>query len=201
MSTSPPHQPTPPSPPSPPQWPHLAGHITESGEHVLPVRVYYEDTDAGGVVYHARYLHFCERARSDWLRLLGIHHGTLTADDGRALYFVVRRMNCDFLRPARLNDVLEIRSRFLRASRVRLEAWQEVRLLSSADADVGSDAKNNARGHAGDVASPQTGPIFTAQVMVAVIDDSGRPARLPDWAMQKLEELRPGGADGTSQNG
>ena len=65
-------------------WPDLAGRLHQ-GAHRLPVRVYYEDTDAGGVVYHARYVAFCERARSDWLRLLGINQSELPD-----LFFVVR---------------------------------------------------------------------------------------------------------------
>jgi len=60
------------------RWPDLAGRI-EAGVHVLPVRVYYEDTDFSGAVYYANYLKFCERGRSDYLRLLGIHHHRLDA--------------------------------------------------------------------------------------------------------------------------
>ena len=140
--------------------------------HLLPVRVYYEDTDAGGVVYHASYLRFCERGRSDFLRLLGIRHGALRDERDRPLFFVVRRMECDFLRPALLDDALEVRTTLLRASRVRLELAQEVHRL-------------------GEGSSPQTGPIFTARVTVAVVDDSGRPARLPPSAMQTLRPLLP----------
>src|SRR5688572_17964045 len=80
----------------PERWSELAGRI-EGKKHVLPVRVYYEDTDFSGVVYHASYLRFCERGRSDCLRLLGIHHHELQAG---GLSFVVRRMVCDFIGPA-----------------------------------------------------------------------------------------------------
>jgi acyl-CoA thioester hydrolase len=72
-------------------WPDIAGRIV-NGVHMLPVRVYFEDTDFGGVVYHANYLKFCERGRSDCLRLLGVHHHRL-----EGLSFVVRHMVCDFL--------------------------------------------------------------------------------------------------------
>ncbi len=154
-------------------WPCLDGRIT-GGEHVLPVRVYYEDTDAGGVVYHANYLRFCERGRTDFLRLLGIHHGAVKGADGHALHFVVRRMNCEFLRPARLNDVLEVRTRLVKGSRVRVVVRQAVHVAHTDD-ETG--------------APPQTGPIFTAQVEVAVIDDSGRPARLPNEVMDRLAAL------------
>ena len=149
----------------------LAGCLA-GRKHVLPVRVYYEDTDAGGVVYHANYLRFCERARTDFLRLLNIRHGKLFDERGKRLFFVVRRMECEFLLPAMLDDLLEVRTQLMQASRVRLEVWQEVHRQS-------------------DASSPQTGPIFTARVTVAVIGDSGRPARLPAAAMQKLRPLLP----------
>ena len=71
-----------------------------------PVRVYYEDTDAGGVVYYANYLRFFERARTEWLRSLGVDHQALAREAG--LQFVVRRAEIDFLRGARLDDPLEI---------------------------------------------------------------------------------------------
>ena len=72
----------------------------------LPVRIYWEDTDAGGVVYHARYVAFLERARSEWLRALGVDQGALRERTGLA--FVVRAMAIDFLRPALLDDELRI---------------------------------------------------------------------------------------------
>ena len=76
------------------------------------MRVYYEDTDFSGAVYHANYLKFCERGRSDCLRLLGIHHHEMHGTERRRMGFVVRRMDCDFLRPARIDDVLEVETRF-----------------------------------------------------------------------------------------
>jgi acyl-CoA thioester hydrolase len=71
-----------------------------------PVRVYYEDTDFGGVVYYANYLRYFERARTEWLRTLGIDHQRLAREEG--LQFVVRRAEIDFLRGARLDDELSI---------------------------------------------------------------------------------------------
>jgi acyl-CoA thioester hydrolase len=71
-----------------------------------PLRVYYEDTDFGGVVYYANYLRYFERARTEWLRSLGIEHQALAREAG--LQFVVRRAEIDFLRGARLDDELEI---------------------------------------------------------------------------------------------
>src|SRR5262245_17015052 len=77
---------------SEPIWPDIAGRI-ENAVHVLPVRVYFEDTDFSGAVYHANYIKFCERGRTDCLRLLGIHHRELhEGESGGGLVFVVRRM-------------------------------------------------------------------------------------------------------------
>jgi acyl-CoA thioester hydrolase len=78
----------------------------DAGVFSWPVRVYYEDTDFGGVVYYANYLRYYERARTEWLRALGIDHQGLARDAG--LQFVVRRAEIDFLRGARLDDQLEI---------------------------------------------------------------------------------------------
>jgi acyl-CoA thioester hydrolase len=80
---------------------------------VLPVRVYYEDTDFSGVVYHASYLRFMERGRTDYLRLIGADHRALfeaTEREAPGFAFVVRSMTIEFLKPARMDDVLEIRT-------------------------------------------------------------------------------------------
>ncbi len=90
-------------------WPHLSGQLT-GGTHNLPVRVYYEDTDFSGVVYHASYLRFMERGRTDFLRLAGVAQSTLHAE-GPGLIFAVRRMTIDFHRPARMDDVLTVETR------------------------------------------------------------------------------------------
>ena len=95
------------------EWPDLAGRLDRDDEgrrsHRLPVRVYFEDTDFSGVVYHATYLRWCERGRSDFLRLLGNdHQALLEGKDGTPAAFVVRRMNLDFKKPARIDDVLEV---------------------------------------------------------------------------------------------
>jgi acyl-CoA thioester hydrolase len=92
------------------QWPHLSGEIRD-GRHILPVRVYYEDTDFSGMVYHASYLRFMERGRTDYLRLLGADQRALfeqTEKEAPGFAFVVRSMQIEFLKPARMNDVLEI---------------------------------------------------------------------------------------------
>src|SRR3954449_2985372 len=91
-------------------WPNLSGAI-RNGRHVLPVRVYYEDTDFSGVVYHASYLRFMERGRTDYLRLLGVDHRGLfeqTEREAPGFAFVVRAMAIEFLKPARMDDVLTI---------------------------------------------------------------------------------------------
>ncbi len=111
-----------------PLWPDLAGRI-DGDHHVLGVRVYFEDTDFSGIVYHANYLRFMERGRSDYLRLLGVHHAALDAgDDGEVLAFAIARMEIDFLKPARIDDVLEVRTWFIGSGKgVRFEIAQEVR--------------------------------------------------------------------------
>ena len=90
------------------RWPDLAGRI-EGETHVLPVRVYFEDTDCAGVVYHANFLKFCERARSDFIRLLGIDaKGLANPEQGEPSVFVVRRVEIDYLKPGRMDDLLEV---------------------------------------------------------------------------------------------
>ncbi|QTL04953.1 tol-pal system-associated acyl-CoA thioesterase [Aquabacter sp. L1I39] len=90
--------------------PHLSGRLIPGG-HSLTLRVYYEDTDFSGIVYHANYLKFMERGRSDYMRLLGVVQGELfaqAASEAPGFHFVVRSMQIDFLKPARIDDVLEV---------------------------------------------------------------------------------------------
>lgn len=86
----------------------MPGNTNIQREFTWPVRVYWEDTDAGGVVYHASYVRFLERGRSEWLRALGIHQQALAKD--RDLLFAIRAMQLDFLRAARLDDELTVRT-------------------------------------------------------------------------------------------
>ncbi len=130
------------------RWPDLAGRIAGKA-HVLPIRVYYEDTDFSGAVYHANYLKFCERARSDCLRLLDIHHSELQGTAG----FVVRRMVCDFLKPALIDNLLEVETRFGEFGGARMELRQSVKRSGEA--------------------------LFEAQVTVVLVDGQGKPKRLP----------------------
>ncbi len=106
-------------------WPDLAGRI-EGDTHVLPVRVYFEDTDFTGLVYHANFLKFCERGRSDFIRLLGIDHRSLESPvAGEPAAFVVRRVEIDYLRPARIDDVLEVVTRCAEIGGAKLVLSQE----------------------------------------------------------------------------
>ena len=90
-----------------------------------PVRVYYEDIDAGGVVYYANYLKFFARARTEWLRSFGLNQDKLAQEEG--LIFVVRRALLDFVRPARLDDMLEVTVEPQKLARVYLDLTQEAR--------------------------------------------------------------------------
>lgn len=131
-------------------WPDLAGRIDGAG-HVLPVRVYFEDTDFSGVVYHGTYVRWCERGRSDFLRLLGVHHNELIDGDEPAA-FVVRRMEFDFRAPARIDDVLEVRTS----------------VASTRAADVWLDQSIYRDG----------APVCHAKVQVVLVAQSGKPQRL-----------------------
>lgn len=101
----------------------LAGWF-EGGVHVCPVRVYYEDTDAGGIVYYANYLRFAERGRTEFLRTLGLGQQQLRDESG--LMFAVRRVEVEYELPARLDDLLEVRTRIARLGGARLDMAQEI---------------------------------------------------------------------------
>lgn len=120
--------------------------------HTLAARVYYEDTDAGGVVYHANYLRFAERARTEWLREVGLAHGEIRRRLG--LQFIVRRCSLDFRLPARLDDWLNIDTQVLDLKGARVVLRQLVR-----------------RG----------GELLVAiDIELALVALDGRPARLPE---------------------
>lgn len=97
----------------------------ENNVHVFPVRVYYEDTDGGGIVYYANYLKFAERARTELLRLAGINQSELLSDDGVA--FAVRHCAADFLKPARLDDSLAVHTRVVAVNGASFEIQQAVK--------------------------------------------------------------------------
>jgi acyl-CoA thioester hydrolase len=102
----------------------FAGSVVK-GEHLLPVRVYYEDTDATGIVYHANYLRYCERGRTDFLRVAGVSHTELRARE-TPLAFVVRKVELEFIRPARVDDALLVRTRWTGIEKARLFIRQAV---------------------------------------------------------------------------
>jgi acyl-CoA thioester hydrolase len=131
--------------------------------HQITVRVYYEDTDFGGVVYHANYLKFAERGRTEALRALGVDQVALKA---AGLVFVVRRVAADWLAPARFDDLLEVRTEVTEVGGASVRMAQEVR-----------------RG---------AGVLFRATVQVACMDAAGRPRRLPPEVRASLLELRDG---------
>jgi len=98
--------------------------IKPVSEFVWPVRVYWEDTDAGGVVYHAQYLNFFERARTEWLRSRNIHQSRIAAEEG--IVFAIRRMQLDWLLPARLDDVLNVSVHSVSTGAARLSFSQSM---------------------------------------------------------------------------
>jgi acyl-CoA thioester hydrolase len=156
------------SPPPDPaaQWPDLAGRIVRDAagrRHVLPVRVYFEDTDFSGLVYHATYLRWCERGRSDFLRLMGNDHQALIAGGAgkEPAAFVVRRMRIEYLKPARIDEVLEVTTRAKELTAATLTLDQRV-------ARAGVD-------------------LFTAEVMVVLISASGKPLRLTAALREALQ--------------
>ena len=137
-----------------PEAPGLSGALTPFG-HRLMARVYYADTDFSGVVYHARYLEFLERGRSDFLRLAGVHHTEL-ASGGDQIVWIVRRMEIDFRSPARMDDVLTIDTRTQNISGARITMAQQILR--------------------GDTL------LIEAKVEAAIIGDNGRPRRFPaEW--------------------
>ncbi len=104
--------------------PEAAAGAIADGVHILPLRVYYEDTDTSGVVYYANYLRFIERGRTDMLRLLGVSHRAL--DDSAGIAVTVRRCEIDYLAPARLDDEIEVHTAIAAVGGATIEARQSV---------------------------------------------------------------------------
>ncbi len=129
-------------------------------EHRFPLRVYYEDTDLAGIVYYANYLKFIERGRSEYVRALGIDQVELK--EGRGLVFAVRRVEADYLSPARFDDRLEVLTAIGQIGGARLVMAQRVMR--------GEEA------------------LFTAQVTLVLMSLEGRPARIPADIRARLEE-------------
>ena len=127
--------------------------------HELDVRVYYEDTDFSGVVYHANYLKFAERGRSSFLRLAGVIHSDLLTHEP-PLAFVVRGMNIEFVAPARIDDVLVVETIFTTARGPRLTAWQTIRRNGEL--------------------------LWQAEIQAACIDLDGKPRRMPATTVDQM---------------
>jgi acyl-CoA thioester hydrolase len=119
--------------------------------HSFPVHVYYEDTDLAGIVYYANYLKFIERARTEWVRGLGIDQMKLKADEG--IVFAVRRVEADYLMPARFDDSLEVRTTVEHVTGARIVLKQDV----LRDGAV----------------------LFASLVTLVALGENGQPARLP----------------------
>ena len=126
--------------------------------HELTVRVYYEDTDFSGRVYHASYIRFMERGRTEWLRALGYEHGALAGEQG--VVFAVRRLEIDYLAPATIDDLLRIETRVAATRGAAIDFAQTV-----------------SRGE-------QT--VATAKILVAALR-GGRPMRIPPELRARLE--------------
>jgi acyl-CoA thioester hydrolase len=126
--------------------------------HTIPVRVYYEDTDFSGVVYHASYLRFMERGRTELIRALGVEQRELF-DGETALGFAVRRMTIEFIRPALMDDLLSVETRSVAARGATMDVEQRV-----------------LRG---------TEELVTAKVLVACVG-GGRARRIPDGLRKRL---------------
>ncbi|MGH1466445.1 MAG: tol-pal system-associated acyl-CoA thioesterase [Cognatishimia sp.] len=120
-------------------------------QHLFPVRVYYEDTDMAGIVFYANYLKYIERARSDWVRGKGVNQAELKTQDG--LVFAVRRVEADYLAPAKFDDELVVETRPIAVTGARLVMEQIVKR----DADL----------------------LFQAIVTLVCINEAGQPVRLP----------------------
>ena len=138
-------------------------HAPKPNAFSIPVRIYYEDTDAGGVVYYANYLKFLERCRTEWLRAIGHDQADLMRDPGIA--FVVRSVNLEYLKPARLDDQLTVGLEVEKLTRVRVVFRQHVR-----------------RGDE---------ELVTGTVEIACVDIAKMvPAAIPEFLHSKLETLK-----------
>ncbi|EJJ24713.1 tol-pal system-associated acyl-CoA thioesterase [Rhizobium sp. CF142] len=137
----------------------ISGELTEAG-HRLVQRVYYEDTDFSGLVYHARYLHFLERGRTDYLRCLGVEQRELVNADEEGLVFVVHRMEIDFKSPARMDDILTVITHTEKAGGAKMVLNQEIRRDDTL--------------------------LIAAKVIIAVINAKGRPRRLPEALARQM---------------
>jgi len=152
--------------PSSPDASALSGLLAE-GAHRLWVRVYYEDTDAGGIVYHAAYLRFAERGRTEALRLCGFEQAELRERTG--IILAVRAVSLDYRRPSRLDELLEVRTVVAQRSRTSL------------------------RLHQGIGPSAEAEPRVAVDVRVVAVNADGRPTRIPEVIAERLLTALPPG--------
>jgi acyl-CoA thioester hydrolase len=136
-----------------------AGHFA-GAEHLLPVRVYTENTDAGGMVYHAEYLRFCERGRTEFLRLLEITQSALMSPQGENMVFAVARLEIDYKAQARIDDALVVHTKIAKIRAASFEIDQ--RIMRGAEL------------------------VAEAHFIVATLDRGGRPRRMPQVLRDKL---------------
>jgi len=126
------------------------------------VRVYYEDTDSGGVVYHSNYLNFFERARTEWLRTLGMEQDRLCVQHG--IVFVVRSINVEYFKPAKFNDLLEVSAVIEELGKASMVFKQEITTAASVE------------------------PLTQARVRIACLDAvSFKPRPIPDFLLEEIE--------------
>jgi acyl-CoA thioester hydrolase len=140
-----------------------SGHL-HGKTHVLAVRVYYEDTDAGGIVYHANYLRFAERGRTEMLRMIGVHQNQMQAETGLA--FAVYKGDVHYMKPAKLDDVVLVETALLRLSGASMHVRQTIR--RAVNADTNED-------------------LVTFHAQVVCMTPQGRAARLPASLRHVLE--------------
>jgi acyl-CoA thioester hydrolase len=153
---------------------------------VWPVRVYYEDTDSGGVVYYANYLKFMERARSEWLRALGFEQDELIARD--RILFAVCSVQVDYLQPARFNDLLWVTAQIAGRGRASLSFNHSVIRPAAAERDRAQppgDAKALA-----EITGDKSKLLCTGQVKVACLDAATlRPRSIPSPLVVEISRV------------
>lgn len=138
-----------------------ADRVGAGTTHILPLRVYYEDTDSGGVVYYANYLRYAERARTELLRAIGIDHNELRDQDG--LQFAVRRCDADYRLPARLDDALEVHT--------------TIEAIKGASVDMRQTVMRDAQ------------VLVVMDVKIACLTVEGRAARLTTSTVERFKQL------------
>ncbi len=128
--------------------------------HTHEYRVYYEDTDAGGIMYHGRYINWCERGRAEYLRDIGLQSSTIFEDTG--VLFVVRHLAADYLKPAKLDQLLRVETSLKEMKNSSFILNQSIFCQDSV--------------------------LFSMTVTIVCIDGNARPVRIPDMVRTKIQE-------------